>query len=103
MKIHQSSLSYESLPSVYQLLDTPIFMWVIALSTIALFAWVLNRLWFIHSIPKSKAKELNLGQSKLVFWLCILGIAWKPLWVAAVLAIVTDWDKVQLWLKEARV
>ncbi|USD43398.1 Mg2+ and Co2+ transporter [Vibrio sp. SCSIO 43135] len=102
MIIHNTSLTYDSLPTVYALLDTPVFMWAIVIFTAALLCWVLKKLWYIHSLPKIKAKELGLGQAKLVFWLCILGLAWKPLWVLAVLAIVTDWDKVQGWIKEAR-
>ena len=43
-----------------------------------------------------------MHQAKLIFWLCMLGLIWKPLWVIAVIAIVTDWDKAQLWFKGTR-
>ncbi len=102
MKIHATTLLYEELPSVYKLLDSLVFMWFVVLVTVGIISWCLAKLWHVHSIPKHLAKEKGLAQAKLVFWLCILGLAWKPLWVLAVLAIVTDWDKVQLWLKGAR-
>lgn len=102
MKIHETALLYEQLPSVYGLLDSLIFMWFVVLVTVALIAWGLAKLWQVHSMPKHLAKEKGLAQAKLVFWLCLLGLAWKPLWVLAVLAIVTDWDKVQLWIKGTR-
>ncbi len=101
MKIHPTELEYDQLPSIYGLLESIGFMWFVVVITIAIAVWVLNKLWYIHSIPKHLAKEKGLAQAKLVFWLCILGLFYKPLWVLAVLAIVTDWDKVQQWLKGA--
>lgn len=102
MIIHSTSLTYEALPTVYPLLNTPIFMWAIVIFTVLLLCWVLKKLWYIHSLPKMKAKEEGLAQAKLIFWLCIMGLVWKPLWIAAVIAIVTDWSKIQHWLKGAR-
>ncbi|WP_394230354.1 Mg2+ and Co2+ transporter [Shewanella colwelliana] len=99
MHIHSTSLTYESLPSVYRLLDSIGFMWFVVLITLGIIVWVATKLWHIHSIPKHLAKEKGLAQAKLVFWLCVLGLIWKPLWILAVLAIVTDWDKVQLWIR----
>ncbi len=99
MQIHSTTLVYESLPSVYKLLESEILMWFVVLVTVAIISWALAKLWHIHSIPKHLAKEKGLAQAKLIFWLCILGLAWKPLWVLAVLAIVTDWDKVQEWIR----
>ncbi|WP_239502677.1 Mg2+ and Co2+ transporter [Vibrio astriarenae] len=77
-------------------------MWFVVVVTVAIAVWVIAKLWHIHSIPKHLAKERGLAQAKLVFWLCLLGLVYKPLWILAVIAIVTDWDKVQLWLKGAR-
>jgi hypothetical protein len=77
-------------------------MWVVTTATVLLFVWIAAKLWHIHSIPKKLAKEKNLSQAKFVIWLCLLGLIWKPLWVVAVLTIVIDWDKFQLWIKEAR-
>ncbi|MCZ4338674.1 Mg2+ and Co2+ transporter [Shewanella colwelliana] len=103
MHIHSTSLTYESLPSVYRLLDSIGFMWFVVLITLGIIVWVAAKLWHIHSIPKHLAKEKGLAQAKLVFWLCVLGLIWKPLWILAVLAIVTDWDKVQLWIRGTKV
>lgn len=104
MKIHETTLEYqeEVLPTVMPLLESHAFFWLVVLVTVGIFTWVAAKLWHIHSIPKYLAKEKGYSQAKLVFWLCILGLIWKPLWVLAVLTIVTDWDKVQQWIKEAR-
>ncbi len=102
MEIHSTTLTYETLPSVYMLLESVTFMWFVVLVTVGIISWGLAKLWHVHSIPKHMAKEKGLAQAKLIFWLCILGLAWKPLWVIAVLAIVTDWDKVQEWLRGAK-
>ena len=102
MEIHSTSLEYDQLPSVMPLLDSAIFMWFVVIVTSGVFVWIAAKLWMIHSIPKHLAKEKGLAQAKLIFWLCILGLAWKPLWVLAVLAIVTDWDKAQQWIRGSR-
>ncbi len=99
MQIHSTTLTYDQLPSVYGLLESIIFMWFIVIVTLAITTWILSKLWHIHSIPKHVAKERNLPQEKLVFWLCILGLAYKPLWVLAVLSIVIDWQRIQEWLR----
>ncbi|WP_322804785.1 Mg2+ and Co2+ transporter [Vibrio alfacsensis] len=101
MQIHPTTLSYDHYPSIYQVLESTIFMWLIVIVTLVVASWVLSKLWYIHSIPKHLAKERELGQAKLIFWLCILGLFYKPLWVLAVLAIVTDWAKLQLWIRGA--
>ena len=103
MHIHSTCLTYESVPSVYRLLDSIGFMCFVVLITLGIIVWVAAKLWHIHSIPKHLAKEKGLAQAKLVFWLCVLGLIWKPLWILAVLAIVTDWDKVQLWIRGTKV
>ncbi|WP_076414403.1 Mg2+ and Co2+ transporter [Shewanella sp. UCD-KL12] len=102
MRINDTSLQFEALPQVYPLLNSIEFMWFIVIVTIAIISWIAAKLWQIHSIPKHLAKEKGLAQAKLIFWLCILGLAWKPLWFLAALAIVTDWDKVQTWIKGTR-
>ncbi len=101
MKIHPTTLTYEHYPSVYGLLESHIFMWFVVIVTVGIAIWVIAKLWHIHSIPKHLAKEKGLSQAKLIFWLCILGLFYKPLWIFAVLAIVTDWEKIQQWIKGA--
>ncbi|QFU21373.1 Mg2+ and Co2+ transporter [Shewanella eurypsychrophilus] len=102
MKIHDTSLTFDDMPSLMVLLDSVAFMWFIALVTVSIFSWVAIKLWHLHSLPKYMAKEKGMHQAKLIFWLCMLGLIWKPLWVIAVIAIVTDWDKAQLWFKGTR-
>lgn len=102
MEIHPTTLTYDAYPSVYPLLESIAFMWFVIIVTVAIAVWVIAKLWHIHSIPKHVAKERDLAQAKLVFWLCLLGLVYKPLWMLAVIAIVTDWDRVQLWIKGTR-
>ncbi|WP_028863261.1 hypothetical protein [Psychromonas aquimarina] len=101
MKIHPTNLTYEHYPSVYGLLESTAFMWFVVIVTVGIALWVISKLWYVHSIPKHLAKDKGLAQAKLVFWLCILGLFFKPLWILAVLAIVTDWNKLQQWIKGA--
>ncbi len=49
MKIHETTLLYEQLPSVYTLLDSTLFMWVIVLITVGIISWCLAKLWHVHS------------------------------------------------------
>ena len=102
MRIHETNLVYENLPSVMTLLDSVAFMWFVTLVTLGIFSWIALKLWHLHSLPKYLANERGMQQAKLIFWLCMLGIVWKPLWVLAVIAIVTDWDKAQEWIKGTR-
>lgn len=102
MLIHPTQFTYQNYPSVYPLLESIEFMWFVIIVTLAIAIWVIAKLWHIHSIPKHLAKERGLAQAKLVFWLCLLGLVFKPLWILAVIAIVTDWDKVQYWIKGTR-
>jgi hypothetical protein len=101
MKIHSTDLTYEAYPKVMPLLETPVFMWLILFITLGIMFFVLKKLWNVHSIPKHLAKERGYSQAKLVFWLCILGLAWKPLWIAAVLMMVVDWTALQNWFRES--
>lgn len=101
MQIHSTSLIYEHYPSIYPVLESVVFMWVLVIVSLSVAGWVVSKLWYIHSIPKHLAKERGLGQAKLIFWLCILGLFYKPLWILAVLAIVIDWEKLQQWIRGA--
>lgn len=62
---------------------------IMTMMTIALFLW---GYWKVHSLPKKHAE--HTGQTRLVFWLCMLGFFWGWLWIAAILIVVTDWDKI---------
>ena len=34
-----------------------------------------------------------------MFWLTLLGVIWKPLWILAVILVVTDWDALADWVR----
>ena len=102
MQIHQTTLTYDELPSVMLLLDTTIFMWIVLISTLALVIWLGMKFWQYHSLPKVIAKKKNMAQTQFIFWLCMLGLVWKELWVLAVLAITIDWSLVQQWIRGTR-
>jgi len=102
VKIHQTNLEYEHLPTLIGLLDSHIFFWVIVLVTTSVFIWAIAKLWSLHSIPKVLAKEKGFRQGKLVFWLCMLGLIWKPLWILAVMAVVIDWGAFEDWVRSLR-
>ena len=94
--VHGNDLpdSYWSSTSVLKdkLLDKPGFLsalTIMTLITIGLFIW---GYWKIHSLPKQHSE--HTGQPRLIFWLCMLGFIWGWLWIAAILIVVTDWDKI---------
>ena len=84
------------------LLDSVLFFWLVVLVTTGLFAWLAWKLWSLHSIPKQIAKKQGWSQARLVFWLCMLGLIWKPLWVVAVVLVVIDWDALANWIRKLR-
>lgn len=84
------------------LLDSVLFFWFVVLVTTGLFAWLAWKLWSLHSIPKQIAKKQGWSQAKLVFWLCMLGLIWKPLWIVAVVLVVIDWDALANWIRKLR-
>lgn len=84
-------------PLKAKLFDKPVFMGFLAamtLLTISLAAW---GYWVVHSLPKKHSE--HTGQTKLVFWLCMLGFFWGWLWIAAILIVVTDWSKITAVIK----
>jgi len=102
VKIHPTTFEYEHLPAVMGLLDSVAFFWFVVLFTMVLLIWLIAKLWSLHSIPKVLAREKGYTQGRLVFWLTMLGMIWKPLWVLAVLAVVVDWDALANWLRRLR-
>ena len=48
--------------------------------------------WKLHSLPKQHSA--HTGQTRLVFWLCMLGFIYNWLWIAAILIVVTDWERI---------
>lgn len=102
MVIHPINLEYEHLPEVMGLLDSMAFYWFIVLLTLSIVIWLIATLWTLHSLPKKLAKEKDFAQVKLVFWLAMLGLIWKPLWILAVMAVVIDWNALTNWLRSLR-
>jgi hypothetical protein len=81
------------------LLDSVVFFWFVVLVTTGIFVWLAWNLWKLHSIPKQISKREGWSQARLVFWLCMLGLIWKPLWVIAVIVVVIDWDALANWIR----
>lgn len=104
MKVHDYVYEYSSMPNdtVMTLLNTELFMWVTLFFSIVFTVVVLSKLWKLHTIPKRLAKERGYSQVRLVVWLTLLGLFWKPLWIAAVLIVAIDWTAMTSWIKEIR-
>ncbi|MBY5921203.1 Mg2+ and Co2+ transporter [Ferrimonas balearica] len=99
MKVHSDiDLGWDQVPAVLPILDANEFMWVLIAVSVGILGYVAAKLWKLHSLPKMIAKERGISQAKLVFWMCIFGLFYKPLWIAAVLCLVTDWTAVRHWL-----
>lgn len=100
MKIHPSPYDqYVDPPTIMGLLDSTAFFWFVVVVTVAMLFWLALKLWELHSIPKKLAREKGWKQARLVFWLTLLGLIWKPLWVLAVILVVTDWVAFADWIR----
>jgi hypothetical protein len=103
MTIHPSPYTeYVNPPAIMGLLDSVVFFWLVVILTMGIFAFIAWKLWGLHSIPKQLAKQRGWKQAQLVFWLCMLGLIWKPLWVAAVVLVVIDWEALADWIRALR-
>ncbi|USD43390.1 hypothetical protein J4N42_14505 [Vibrio sp. SCSIO 43135] len=93
--IHHTDIpnSYWTTTSVLKpkLLDTPVFIGALTMITITTLALVIWGYWKLHSLPKKHSA--HTGQPKLVFWLCMLGFFYGWLWIAAIIIVVIDWEK----------
>ena len=94
--VHHNNLpdDYWSSVSVLKpiLLDAPGFLAVLAIMTMISIAFVVWAYLKLHSLPEKYSE--HTGQIRLVYWLCILGLFFNWLWVAAVVIVVTDWAKI---------
>lgn len=99
MEIHDIYYDYSALPSdaVMLLLESSLFMWLIVIVTVGMVVWLVTKAWQIHCIPKKQAS--GSAQAKLVIWLSLLGLFWKPLWLLAVILILIDWQAMATWLR----
>jgi hypothetical protein len=100
MKIHPSPYDqYVDPPTIMAVLDSIAFFWLIVSVTLVMFSWLAWKLWQLHSIPKRFARERGWRQARLMFWLTLLGLIWKPLWILAVILVVTDWEALADWIR----
>jgi hypothetical protein len=97
MLIHETGFTYALMPSVMGLLNSHIFFWFVVLVTVGVVVFLAAKLWHLHSIPKYQSK--GMSQAKLVFWMTLLGLFFKPLWIFAVACIVIDWTALQNWIR----
>ncbi len=99
--IHHTNIpdSYWTMTSVLKpkLLDTPVFIGALTMMTVATITLVLWGYWKLHSLPKKHSA--HTGQPKLVFWLGMLGFFYGWLWIAAIIIVVIDWEKVSHAIK----
>ncbi|MGF1752769.1 hypothetical protein L4C33_04130 [Vibrio makurazakiensis] len=99
--IHHTDIpdSYWTTTSVLKpkLLDTPVFIGALTMMTVTTIALVLWGYWKLHSLPKKHSA--HTGQPKLVFWLCMLGFFYGWLWIAAIIIVVIDWEKLSNAIK----
>ena len=103
MKIHPSYYDeYVDPPRIMGVLDSTVFFWLVVIVTLAMLSWLAWKLWELHSVPKRLSRERGWKQARLVFWLTLLGLVWKPLWVLAVILVATDWDAFADWIRSLR-
>jgi len=99
--IHHTDIpdSYWTTTSVLKpkLLDTPVFIGALTMMTVATIALALWGYWKLHSLPKKHSA--HTGQPKLVFWLCMLGFFYGWLWIAAIIIVVIDWERLSNAIK----
>ncbi|MBW3697770.1 hypothetical protein EK599_18985 [Vibrio sp. T187] len=99
--VHHTELpdSYWTTTSVLKpkLLDTPVFIGALTMMTVISIALLIWGYWVLHSLPKKHSA--HTGQPKLVFWLCMLGFMYSWLWIAAIIIVVIDWDKLSQAIK----
>ncbi|GLS91172.1 hypothetical protein GCM10007916_22410 [Psychromonas marina] len=80
-------------PTILGLLDSEIFMGVIFVITLSIFAYLLWLLWELHEVAVHKAKAISSQQIQLVFALSLCGLfIHKAWWVVAVIIAFTRWD-----------
>lgn len=80
-------------PTILGLLDSELFMGIIFMVTLAVFAYVAKLLWDLHEVAVHKAQAVASQQVQLVFALSLCGLfIHKAWWVIAIIIAFTRWD-----------
>lgn len=79
-------------PAIVGLLNSDLFMGIIFVITLTVFAYVIYLLWQLHEIAVHKTQKINSHQANLVFALSLCGLfLHKGWWVLAVIIAFTNW------------
>ncbi len=82
-------------PSIIGLLNSELFMSVIFIVTLSIFAYVAKLLWQLHEVAVHRSLHNNSAHTTLVFALSLCGLFInKGYWVAAIVIAFTRWDVV---------
>ncbi|MBM7036771.1 magnesium transporter [Vibrio ulleungensis] len=82
-------------PSIIALLNSELFMGVIFIVTLGVFAFVGKLLWQLHEVAVHKSQHNNSVHTTLVFALSLCGLFInKAYWVAAIVIAFTRWDMI---------
>jgi hypothetical protein len=80
-------------PTIITLLNSELFMGVIFIVTLSIFAYVGKLLWQLHEIAVHRSEHNNSVHTTLVFALSLCGLFInKAYWVAAIVIAFTRWD-----------
>ncbi|MEZ8825108.1 magnesium transporter [Vibrio amylolyticus] len=82
-------------PTIINLLNSEIFMGIIFVVTLGIFAYVSYLLWQLHEIAVHESEHKNSAHTTLVFALSLCGLLInKVWWVLAIIIAFTRWDVV---------
>ncbi|NMP16822.1 magnesium transporter [Thalassotalea sp. Y01] len=88
-------------PTILKLLDSELFMGLIFLITLSVFAYVGYLLWQLHEIALHKAKRDSSPQIQLVFALSLCGLFIdKTWWVLALIIVFTSWEHIMVRISD---
>ncbi|MEZ9864694.1 magnesium transporter [Vibrio breoganii] len=80
-------------PSIIKLLNSEIFMGLIFVVTISIFAYVAYLLWQLHQVAVHESEHRNSAHTNVVFALSLCGLfISKTWWVLAIVIAFTRWD-----------
>jgi hypothetical protein len=80
-------------PTIIGLLDSEVFMSLIFVVTLSVFAYLGYLLWQLHEVAVHKAEARSSAQLQLVFALSLCGLfIHKGWWVLAIIIAFTSWE-----------
>ncbi|GEA49978.1 hypothetical protein VIN01S_07820 [Vibrio inusitatus NBRC 102082] len=80
-------------PSIINLLNSEIFMGLIFVVTLSIFAYVAYLLWQLHEVAVHESEHRNSAHTTIVFALSLCGLfISKTWWVVAIVIAFTRWD-----------